>query len=78
MYIGYIKNNIGILHSITSKGINDITTSWLSWQSVAQDSRVVSSILTEGLGVAFFATSLGLVLENLHIHPQNILIVYLY
>ena len=39
MYIGYIKNNTGILHSITSKGINDITTSWLSWQSVALDSR---------------------------------------
>ena len=34
-------------------------------QSVALDSRVVSSILTEGLGVAFFATGLGWVLENL-------------
>ena len=34
--------------------------SWLSWQSVALDSRgVVSSILTEDLGVAFFATCLG-------------------
>ena len=48
--------------------------SWLSWQSVALDSRVVSLILNEGLGVVFFTTVLGWVSVP---HSQNILIDYL-
>ena len=48
--------------------------SWLSCQSVALDSRVVSSILTEGLGLA---TGLGRVLENLHTRKISLSFTYM-
>ena len=65
--LGYIKNDIGISPAFPPFMHIDTRThdtlsarpSWLSWQSVALDTRAVSSIFTEGLGVAFFATGLG-------------------
>ena len=52
--------------------------SWLSWQSVALDSRGrVSSILTDGLAVAFFATASSLLSLGKLTHSQNIHIIYL-